>query len=440
MEPAGWHRLFVEPRRPASIRDRENAYWLAVGAVCIGAFMGQLDASIVTVALPTLQRTFDASVGAVTWVGLSYLLVLVATVTAVGRFADMWGRKLLYVYGFAVFVIGSALCGVAPTLGVLIAFRVLQAIGAAMLQANSVAIIVIRCLGYRWGRRSGSRGGPAIGLALGPSVGGLLLAVGGWRLIFMINVPFGVLGVVAGLLLIPRSLSPQARGCPRLEGLVDLLPGRRCRPFSLSFANTYGWTSPLIIGAFVLGLCLVTGFVMWETRFPPHARPRPVPPGRVSVGHHQRAPVLPGHLRRSLSCSVLPPARSRDRRGPGGSRLMMMPFVLGCIAPFAGRLADRLGLAHSRLEGCRWWQWGCSPWAPATGHRGLPRLACPHRTRARMLHPAQQCVDHGICSSTAIRLGFGGSNMTRGMGTALGLALTGVSSISPAGRHRTPIP
>ena len=94
LRPAGWHRLLVEPRRPESIRSRKNAYWLAVGAVCVGAFMGQLDASIVTVALPTMQRTFQTSVGAVTWVGLSYLLVLVATVTAVGRFADMWGRKL----------------------------------------------------------------------------------------------------------------------------------------------------------------------------------------------------------------------------------------------------------------------------------------------------------------------------------------------------------
>ena len=95
-----------------------------------------------TVALPTLQRTFHASVGAVTWVGLSYLLVLVATVVAVGRFADMWGRKLLYVYGFGIFIVGSALCGLAPDLGWLIGFRALQAVGAALLQANSVAIIV----------------------------------------------------------------------------------------------------------------------------------------------------------------------------------------------------------------------------------------------------------------------------------------------------------
>src|SRR5580700_12006655 len=111
-----WDRLLVEPRRPAIVREQPNAHWLAVAAVCIGALMGQLDASIVTVALPTLQHSFHSSVGAVTWVGLSYLLVLVATVTAVGRFADMWGRKLLYVYGFVLFVVASAACGLAPSL------------------------------------------------------------------------------------------------------------------------------------------------------------------------------------------------------------------------------------------------------------------------------------------------------------------------------------
>jgi MFS family permease len=127
--PWTWGRLLVEPRRPESIRNRPNAHWFAVAAVCVGALMGQLDASIVTVALPTLQKSFHASVGSVTWVGLSYLLVLVATVTAVGRFADMWGRKLLYVYGFVIFILASALCGLAPDLAALCGFRALQASG-----------------------------------------------------------------------------------------------------------------------------------------------------------------------------------------------------------------------------------------------------------------------------------------------------------------------
>ena len=154
----GWQHLVVEPRRPEVIRRRPNAFWLAVAAVCIGAFMGQLDASVVTVALPTLQRTFHASVGAVTWVGLSYLLVLVATVAAVGRFADMWGHKLLYVYGFGIFIVGSALCGLAPNLGMLVGFRALQAVGAALLQANSVAIIVLAVPKTSLGKAIGIQG------------------------------------------------------------------------------------------------------------------------------------------------------------------------------------------------------------------------------------------------------------------------------------------
>jgi Major Facilitator Superfamily len=133
--------LLTEPRRPHAVRKSPRAQWYVLATVCVGAFRGQLDASIVTLALPRLGHDLHAGVGAVEWVALSYLLVLVATVATVGRIADALGRKLLYVYGFGVFTAGSVLCGLAPTLAVLIAARVLQALGGAMLQANSVALI-----------------------------------------------------------------------------------------------------------------------------------------------------------------------------------------------------------------------------------------------------------------------------------------------------------
>ena len=178
--PWRWERLLVEPRRPLAVRESPNAHWLAVAAVCVGALMSQLDASIVTVALPSLQGSFHASVSSVTWVGLSYLVVLVGTVTAVGRFADMRGRKLLYVYGFVLFVLASVLCGLAPNLAALCGCRALQALGAAMLQANSLAIIVLVVPARSLGRAIGFQGAAqAIGLALGPTVGGLLVAAGG---------------------------------------------------------------------------------------------------------------------------------------------------------------------------------------------------------------------------------------------------------------------
>src|SRR5947199_2404847 len=132
----------VEPARPRVVRESARAGWLAVGTVCFGAFMGQLDASIVTLTFPALQREFGAPLAAVQWVSLSYLIALVGLLAAAGRLADAAGRKLMYGYGFAVFTAASVACGLAPGLGWLIGFRVLQAAGAAMLQANSVALVV----------------------------------------------------------------------------------------------------------------------------------------------------------------------------------------------------------------------------------------------------------------------------------------------------------
>jgi len=134
--------LAREPARPAVIREHRLAPWFAVGAVCFGAFMGQLDASIVTVAFPALQHQFGAGLAAVQWVSLAYLLALTALLVPAGRWSDRVGRKLTYLYGFVVFAGASAACGLAPSLGMLIALRVVQAAGAAMLQANSVALVV----------------------------------------------------------------------------------------------------------------------------------------------------------------------------------------------------------------------------------------------------------------------------------------------------------
>src|SRR5450631_381023 len=137
--------LTRESRRPQWVRGRPWAPWAAVGAVCLGAFMGQLDASIVTLTYPPLQSQFHAGLGSVAWVSLAYLLVLAVLLVPVGRWADSRGRKLLYLYGFVLFTLASAACALAPSLGWLVAGRGVQAIGAALLQANSVALVVLEC-------------------------------------------------------------------------------------------------------------------------------------------------------------------------------------------------------------------------------------------------------------------------------------------------------
>jgi MFS family permease len=198
--------LLREPARPAMIREHPLAPWFAVAAVCFGAFMGQLDASVVTVAFPALQRQFGAGLASVQWVSLAYLLVLTALLVPAGRWSDRAGRKLMYLYGFVLFAGASAACGFAPSLGALIALRVVQAGGAALLQANSVALVVTsvpaRTRRAALGVQAAAQ---AIGLASGPVIGGLLVATAGWRWVFFLNVPVGMLAVVAGIYLLPRT-------------------------------------------------------------------------------------------------------------------------------------------------------------------------------------------------------------------------------------------
>ncbi len=208
--------LLREPARPAAIRGHPLAPWFAVSAVCLGAFMGQLDASIVTVALPALQRQYGAGLAAVQWVSLGYLLVLTALLVPAGRWSDRVGRKLLYLYGFIVFAAASAGCGLAPSLPVLTGLRLVQAAGAALLQANSVALVITsvpaRSRRAALGVQAAAQ---AVGLASGPVVGGLLVAAAGWRWVFFVNVPVGMAAVAAGVCLLPRTrwqAAPQGVG------------------------------------------------------------------------------------------------------------------------------------------------------------------------------------------------------------------------------------
>jgi MFS family permease len=229
----GNRSILVEPPRPEVIRRHPRAPWLAVGVVCFGAFMGQLDASIVTLTFRPMQQEFGAPLAAVQWVSLAYLLALVAMLAPAGRIADAVGRKLIYGYGFIIFTAASAACGLAPSLGLLIAFRVLQAAGAAMLQANSVALVATTVPAGRMRLAlSVQAAAQSVGLGLGPTLGGLLTQTAGWRAVYWINVPVGCLAVIAGRYLLPRT--------------------RR-----LSRADSFDWIGAVLLAAASSGLLLV---------------------------------------------------------------------------------------------------------------------------------------------------------------------------------------
>jgi EmrB/QacA subfamily drug resistance transporter len=242
--------LVREPARPTQLRNWPHAWLLAVGTVCFGAFMGQLDASIVTLTYGPVGAEFGTSLAGVQWVSLSYLLTLAALLIPVGRLADTHGRKLLYLYGFVVFTVASAACGLAPTLGWLIAFRVVQGIGAAMLQANSVALITTSAPQNRMRAALGIQAAAqAVGLALGPTVGGLLVSTLGWRWVFGINIPIGVLAFAAGVFLLPRTHQRSTATTWDLTGLALLVTATTAGLLGLSSLSGLalpGWVPPYL--------------------------------------------------------------------------------------------------------------------------------------------------------------------------------------------------
>ncbi|MCU1684729.1 MAG: drug resistance transporter, EmrB/QacA subfamily [Amycolatopsis sp.] len=420
-------RIFTEPAPLASIAASPRAPWYAVATVCVGAFMGQLDASIVTLALPTMSRDFGVSVGAVEWVSLSYLLTVVAAVTVFGWLADAIGRKLLYTYGFGVFVLGSALCGFAPNLGLLIAARVLQALGAAMLQANSVALIRQVMPPDRLGRGIGVQGAAqAVGLALGPTVGGLLMTLGGWPLIFLVNVPFGLVGLVAGRYLLPRS-APSCRNPFDTVGAALFVPASALLLVVVSLGRELRWDSVLPYAVLGGAVALAVTFVRHErrTRYP-----------FVAMSLFGNRTFVAGVTTALLSYLVMfgllfaAPFVLQYAHGlsPAHAGLLLgaFPVCLAITAPLAGRLADAVGARVVTACGLLLTTVALAWLAFAAGTTGLVVGLAVAGIGLGAFTPANNAAVMGAVPRERAGTAGGLLNMIRGMGTALGVAVTGV--------------
>jgi len=176
--------------------------WLVLASVSLGVFMATLDGSIVNVALPTLERELNTTFALVQWVVLAYLLTLVTLTLVVGRLGDMFGKKPLYITGFFLFILGSGLCGLAQSITALIAFRVVQALGAVMTMSLGAAITTEAFPPNERGKALGVTGlMVSRGAISGPTIGGLLLGSLTWHWIFWVNLPIGLVAVLVALLL-----------------------------------------------------------------------------------------------------------------------------------------------------------------------------------------------------------------------------------------------
>jgi EmrB/QacA subfamily drug resistance transporter len=334
-----------EPPPLPAIARLSSYRWFVVGTVCIGAFMGQVDASMTQVLLPQLEREFAAPLRTVSWVAVGYILAMASFMPIFGRLADMFGRKLLYTSSFLVFAIGSALCGFAPSLPVLIAFRILQGIGAALLTANSVAIVVLATNPEERGRGLGLQSAAqAIGLGAGPALGGLILDTLGWHWAFWINVPVGLAGAILGWFVIPQTRKLGKGSRFDWYGAFLIAPALTALVAALNEGYAWGVTSPELIGCVAAAIVLLILFARVERR-----AETPL----INLHLLRQGPFLIGNAANFLSYAALfgvfflvPFALVRAYEDSGlaaGLRLSIVPVMLGLLAPVGGALYDRFG-------------------------------------------------------------------------------------------------
>jgi EmrB/QacA subfamily drug resistance transporter len=331
---------------PLGVILRQPWYpWLIVGITCIGAFIGQLDASIVQLALPTLGTKFKASLEAVSWVSLAYLLAFAAFLPIFGRLCEMFGRKLLYLCGYLLFMIATALCGFASSLAWLVFFRVLQGIGGALLGANSISILVNAVGQSRRARGLGIfAAAQAVGISIGPVVGGVLLGAYGWRWVFWVAVPFAAAAAIIGWLALPRTTGPAAEKVFDWRGALLLTPSLIALVLALNQVSVWGLTSPALLVCVGVAIVLMILLVRQE-----HAFAFPL----VDLRLFSRPAFSCGVIGVVLGYGLLYGmfflmsfALVRGYHDPPavvGLRLAIVPVALGIVAPFSGALADRLG-------------------------------------------------------------------------------------------------
>src|SRR5256886_17485338 len=235
----------------------------------IGVFMATFDSSIVNISLPAIARYFGVPLsGEVEWVIIAYLVVTAGVLLTAGRISDMIGRKPIWAAGLIIFTIGSAFCGFAPSLGLLIAARALQGLGGALIMAISPALLTSAFPAHERGRALGLNAVVvALGVSTGPTLGGIITTNLSWRWIFYVNVPIGIVGIVASLLILKE---PLRRGKGQFDPLGALLLaiGLATLTLGLSFGQEWGWSSPLLISLLVVSAIAFVALYLVEKRVP----------------------------------------------------------------------------------------------------------------------------------------------------------------------------
>ena len=340
----------------ASVSQGANYKWWAFGAVAIGTFASVADQVSVNVAMHPIAGYFGTDIPTVQWALLSYTLTISALLLPMGRLADIVGLKRVYIIGSLLFALFALAAGLSGNMGLLIGFRALQGVGAAMTQGTGMAIIVASFPVAERGRAIGlMMGVVSSGAIVGPALGGFLLDWLGWRAVFLVNLPMVGFGVALALaVLTERRATGPGEQRPGFDWLGAALSTGAMLLLLLTMTNAYrfGWTSPPILTAFGVFAALLAAFVVWELRTPnPMLNPRFFR-GRVFssgvaaaflafMGGIAIFFLMPFYLQGVLEYS---PTQTGLALVPGAVCMLF-------LGPLSGRLSDRYGFRPFTVGG-----------------------------------------------------------------------------------------
>lgn len=325
----------------------------ALASLSLSILLSALGTSIANVGLPSLAQAFGASFQAVQWVVLAYLLAITSLIVSVGRLGDLLGRRRLMLAGIGLFTAASVLCGVAPELWLLIAARAVQGLGAAVMMALSMAFVGETVPKEKTGSAMGLLGTmSAIGTALGPSLGGLLIAGLGWQAIFLINLPLGLLAFVLAYKHLPVDRPTTKAGRPRIDALGTLLLALSLAAYALAMTAGHGSFGPLNGALLFTSACGLGLFLLVETKVASPLIPLALfRMPRLSAGFAMSALVMTV----MMATLVVGPFYLAGALMLDASRVGLVmacgPVVSALLGIPAGRGVDRFGTSSVTLAG-----------------------------------------------------------------------------------------
>ena len=408
--------------------------WFVMAAVGMSTFLETIESSSINLALPTLVRTFNVDFAMVQWVVLASVLTQSALMLVMGRLGDTLGKKRIFVAGFVVAAIGAVLSGLAPDIGWLIAFRVVQAIGLAMAMALTLGIATEAFPPNERGKALGAVGAiVSVGIIIGPLLGGYILDYLSWRWLFFVNLPIALLGIPIALRYLPNT-QPSGRQPFDYAGSALFFVAL----FALLLATTYGqrdgYGQPLVLGLLVAAGVLGAAFLLVERR---HSHP---------VVDLKLFRIRTFSINLSLryisfivyvGISLLLPFYMENVLGfeprQVGVVLTALPIFFGLTAPFAGTLADRFGTRPLALTGLGFFLIGCltlSGLDEQTTTLGVVLRMIPLGIGLGVFQSPNNSVIMGVVP--ADRLGMASSllSVVRTIGRSTGIAIIGAFWVS----------